>query len=572
MSSTLSLSGYHLTFDDEFSSATNSDIGTPGTPGIKWETEPFYGNTSNGGQGTINPTPPGQSGSSFSLENGSLVLSMNPSQAQYLDTNPSGVQGGFSQQYGYFEVRAQLTGTSGYNADFWMIPTSGSSPPEIDIFEHNGYIPGDYEMTNHSSSAPVSNLDLYEVPGITTGFHDFGLMWTPDTLTWYIDGQEAFSTPTTSDEHQPFSLILSGGPSYQPWLPVPADGTSDQYKIQWVHAYSNDSNATGIAGMSGYQDHDGSVSLGGSSVSTTSGSGTFASSSTDGSGSSGVSTGGGGSSGSGSSTNGSGSSGSTVSSTVASITPASGSLTDAAGNVYTIDPSGIAMENGSPIAGGSGTGAMQYVNGTVYGQDAASGLWYTWNQASWTPSTAPTMAPLAAPLAAPTSAAGPVPSVTETSDHGSLQKNLSDIGTYTVGDDTLVLSSSGMASVNLGTGTSNIAFVDPNSLSVTGGSGTATVTANAGTNTFTAGAGSLDVTGGSGSDTYVFHTGSGLLTIEDFSADTGDKLVLDSALQASMVQSSDNQGGTLITFGSGATQAIDLRGVGAIPNGAIAWA
>jgi hypothetical protein len=126
--------------------------------------------------------------------------------------------------------------------------------------------------------------------------------------------------------------------------------------------------------------------------------------------------------------------------------------------------------------------------------------------------------------------------------------------------------------IGLGTGTSNIAFVDPNSLSVTGGSGTATVTANAGTNTFTAGAGSLDVTGGSGSDTYVFHTGSGLLTIEDFSADTGDKLVLDSALQASMVQSSDNQGGTLITFGSGATQAIDLRGVGAVPNGAIAWA
>src|SRR5690242_19034541 len=126
--------------------------------------------------------------------------------------------------------------------------------------------------------------------------------------------------------------------------------------------------------------------------------------------------------------------------------------------------------------------------------------------------------------------------------------------------------------IGLGTRTSNIAFVDPNSLSVTGGSGTATVTANAGTNTFTAGAGSLDVTGGSGSDTYVFHTGSGLLTIEDFSADTGDKLVLDSALQASMVQSSDNQGGTLITFGSGATQAIDLRGVGAVPNGAIAWA
>jgi hypothetical protein len=38
------------------------------------------------------------------------------------------------------------------------------------------------------------------------------------------------------------------------------------------------------------------------------------------------------------------------------------------------------------------------------------------------------------------------------------------------------------------------------------------------------------------------------------------------------VQGSDNQGGTLITFGSGATQAIDLRGVATIPTGAITWA
>ena len=59
----------------------------------------------------------------------------------------------------------------------------------------------------------MRNLDLYEVPGITTGFHDFGVMWTPDTLTWYIDGQAVFSSPKTSGEDRPLSLILSGGPS-----------------------------------------------------------------------------------------------------------------------------------------------------------------------------------------------------------------------------------------------------------------------------------------------------------------------------------------------------------------------
>jgi hypothetical protein len=315
-------------------------------------------------------------------------------------------------------------------------------------------------------------------------------MWTPDTLTWYIDGQAAYSSPKTSGEDRPLSLILSGGPSYESWLPEPAGGSSDEYKIQWVHAYSKDPNATVIAGMPGYQDHDGSASLGALSNSLTDNSGT---------------------------TGGSSNSGTTGGS------------------------------SNSKDAGGSSDGSVSSNTGSI-GPASGSGSLSS------------------------TSAGGIIPSVTETSDHGSLQKDLSNTGTYTVGDDTLVLSSSNVASVNLGTGTSKIAFVDPSSLSVTGGPGSATVTANAGTNTFTAGAGNLDVTGGSGSDSYVFHTGSGSLTIQDFSADKGDKIVLDSALQASMVQGSDNQGGTLITFGSGATQAIDLRGVATIPTGAITWA
>ena len=166
---------------------------------------------------------------------------------------------------------------------------------------------------------------------------------------------------------------------------------------------------------------------------------------------------------------------------------------------------------------------------------------------------------------------GTTPSVTETSDHGSLQKTLAQTGTYTVGSDSFVLSSGNAASVTLGTGTGALTFIGPSSLRLTGGAGSATVKADTGTNTFTAGSGSLDVTGGGGKDTYVFHANSGLLTIEDFSAAKGDKLVIDSAMKASMVQASDYQGGTLITFGSGASHAIDVHGLAAVPASAISW-
>ena len=345
MSSSLSLSGYKLTFDFEFAAMSNSDFGLPGTPGITWETEVFYKETSNGGQGTVNPTPPGQPGSLFSLQDGVLVENMTTTQAPYLDTNPNGVPGGFSQQYGYFEVRAQLTDTSGYNSDFWMMPNSGPWPPEFDVYEHNGYIAGDYEMTNHGgdASTPVNNLALYSVPNLTTSFNTFGFMWTPTTLTWSINGQEVFSAPTASNENQPFNLILSGGPSYLAWLPPPLAGTIDQYKIAWVHAYSNDPNAKEIAGMTGYQDHDGSTSLGVVVEKPP-----------------------------------------VVGTGISYITAGSGSFTDAVGNVYTVDAADNALENGKLMAGGSGTGAMEYANGIVYGQDRGSGTWYTWDQSTWT--------------------------------------------------------------------------------------------------------------------------------------------------------------------------------------------
>ena len=58
---------------------------------------------------------------------------------------------------------------------------------------------------------------------------------------------------------------------------------------------------------------------------------------------------------------------------------------------------------------------------------------------------------------------GTTPAVSETGDHGSLQKNLSQIGTYTVGGDTFVLSSGNAASVTLGTGASQIKFVGASS-------------------------------------------------------------------------------------------------------------
>jgi hypothetical protein len=284
-------------------------------------------------------------------------------------------------------------------------------------------------------------------------------------------------------------------------------------------------------------------------------SGSTSSGSTSGSGSTSSGTGSGTSTGTsttGGSTSGGGSTTTTASATY--ITPGTGSFKDAAGNTYTLTSADVAMENGAAIPNGSGTAEMAYYNGTVYGEDASSSQWYTWNQTTWS-----------------TAAAPPPASVTETSNHGSLAENLSQTGTYKVGSDTFVLAADNAVTVTLGTGTSQIKFFGANSITLTGGSGQATVSADTGTNTFTAGSGSLAVTGGAGKDAYIYHATSGALTIEDFSLARGDTLTIDKSLKASLHLASDGQGGTSLTF-TGSTHSIDLHDVATFTSSEVKWA
>ena len=233
------------------------------------------------------------------------------------------------------------------------------------------------------------------------------------------------------------------------------------------------------------------------------------------------------------------------------ITPGSGTFKDAAGNTYVVDSSNNADENGQPIPGGGGTSAMAYFNGTVYGQDAGSGQWYTWNQAGWTPAAS---------------------SMSDVTTAGTLTKNLSQTGTFAESGDNFVLSSGNVVKATLGSGNDNVGFIGPQQVVLTGGSGATTVLAAGGNNTFTAGSGSLDVTAGAGKDAYVFHTTSGLLTLEDFSLAKGDTLTIDKSLQGSLHEASDGQGGMMLTFGTNTSQDVHIHSVAAMPSSNILWA
>lgn len=102
--------------------------------------------------------------------------------------------GKFSQTYGYWEVRTKIVSGDGMTSFFDFGAVDRSWPPEIDVFE----IPQQERkvfMTNHYDSDNKSNEGTWESPvPLSRAYHTYGLLWRPNLLIFYIDGQERWRT------------------------------------------------------------------------------------------------------------------------------------------------------------------------------------------------------------------------------------------------------------------------------------------------------------------------------------------------------------------------------------------
>jgi len=240
------LTGFHLTFDDEFNTFSASPNGT----GTKWETKYFWGGRQlngasdyylDGSVGGLGETP-------YSLANGALDIHAQPTTPELqaagvtasFTTGQIDTHNSFSQEYGYFEMRAQISGSYGTNSAFWLLPESGAWPPEIDVTEVLGRDPKTDVMTNHTGSTAPSSW-ANNGTDLSQGYHTYGLMWTPTTMTFYLDGVAQYTTPTGADEHQPMYILATLGVGGS-WAGNPSTTNfSADMKIDYIRAYSSDS-------------------------------------------------------------------------------------------------------------------------------------------------------------------------------------------------------------------------------------------------------------------------------------------------------------------------------------------
>jgi beta-glucanase (GH16 family) len=242
---TLDLTGYKLTFDDEFTAMSISDSQT--NDGSRWYTqnEQCCMQTSDG-SGTA-MAPRRSPSNPFSLLRGGglniRLQKVNNAWTSGVLTSVDNTGVGFSQQYGYFEMKARFPAGENTWPAFWLLNTSAKSraapPGEIDIVEYVAN-PGfaNYISTTLHDWGPRKDKGMshYRVSLPSDGFHTYGMMWTEKTMTFFFDGAVMLRTPTPAVMKQPYYLLLDLGIGAG-W-PTEKTPPIDDMQIQYVRVYS----------------------------------------------------------------------------------------------------------------------------------------------------------------------------------------------------------------------------------------------------------------------------------------------------------------------------------------------
>lgn len=130
---------------------------------------------------------------------------------------------GFSQTYGYFEMRAKVPAVAGMWSAFWLRRENSAWPPELDVMEILGRDPTTLHVNCHtklnsrhgSGGGNISETTGVTIPDASVAFHTYGVDWEATTITWYFDRQVVARIPTPVDMHQPMYIqadLAGGGP------------------------------------------------------------------------------------------------------------------------------------------------------------------------------------------------------------------------------------------------------------------------------------------------------------------------------------------------------------------------
>jgi beta-glucanase (GH16 family) len=135
----LDLTGYKLTFSDEFNTRSISSTGD----GTRWQTarDEHRMDKAEVGFGVSSFLDPSSGYDPFNVSGGALTITAQPDKTPYgvngsWESGLITTQGNFSQQYGYFEMRADMSNSPGAWDAFWLLPDNPNATGNPDGDSH----------------------------------------------------------------------------------------------------------------------------------------------------------------------------------------------------------------------------------------------------------------------------------------------------------------------------------------------------------------------------------------------------------------------------------------------------
>ncbi|MEW6953296.1 family 16 glycosylhydrolase [Trueperella pyogenes] len=157
----------------------------------------------------------------------------------------------YSFEHGRMAVRAKVNDSQGIWPAIWMLAQDETGHDEIDVLEYLGQEPWTAYMTNHfgvqkhTYNKDYGTASTYEA--WSQKFHVYEVEWSPEEITWFIDGKKWFSTkkdctPSCDSRHTlPMFPILETQVG-DGWV-GPVDTTKrwtkqdSDFLVDWVRVY-----------------------------------------------------------------------------------------------------------------------------------------------------------------------------------------------------------------------------------------------------------------------------------------------------------------------------------------------
>ena len=147
----------------------------------------------------------------------------------------------FSFQYGKVEMSAKLPKGQGIFPAFWMMPNLEETwLPEIDIIEMVGHKPEEIWMVYHwidDNGKLVNVHSNYIGKDFSQNFHTFGIEWSPENITWLIDGKKRFSTDQSIPSEEMYLYLNTAIGGDWPGSPDATTIFPQYFEIDYVRVY-----------------------------------------------------------------------------------------------------------------------------------------------------------------------------------------------------------------------------------------------------------------------------------------------------------------------------------------------